>query len=314
MFGLNSYLSADNASDYVRQLFGAGLSASSDPAPMSRPNQLPGRDTQPQGPSARERALEKIMSLIWNMQNGGQTDTSSVDEQNGYILNASGTAGADQIDMQAIAAYNIDTAAGDDTVNVKAGSLSGLTAGDGNDKVNLAAAYMSDIDGGRGNDAIEMAGDFAGNVNGGAGNDTIKISAGTILGANGGDGNDTLYLEGARIFAAGGAGNDTITINNTGDKPAELSFAKGDGKDTVNSTGPLDIRFGLADFFANAGGSPQGLKPDDVTITVSDNKLIVRAQNSGDAITINFDPSALGDNTPSYEFAMDKGDYVLQIR
>jgi Ca2+-binding RTX toxin-like protein len=312
MFGLNSYSATTSARDYVDQLFGKSGSAKVD-TPVTSPYRPPSFDVAT-GTTATDRALAKIVSLIWEMENGGGEKQTSVDESNGYILNATGTEEADKIDMKAISAFQISTGAGDDTVTVKAGSLAALDAGDGNDTVNLAAGYLADVDGGDGDDKIHIAGDLADTVSGGAGNDEIKISANAMLGISGGDGNDTLYLEGKRIFASGGAGDDSFTINSTGDGVTELSFIRGDGKDVVNTNAATDIRLSSSIFDPQSSGTGSALTPDDLDIAVSDNRLVLRVKDSADMVTINFDKGALEGKVPSFSFDMDNGSYVLRIR
>jgi Ca2+-binding RTX toxin-like protein len=312
MFGFNTYYATDNAKAYVDRLFGSSSQSQAGPEEARlRPANTPTDGAM----SARDRAMSNIISIIWRMEHGGEESQSQVNESGGYVLDATGTEDGDKIDMKAISAFNIDTGAGDDTVTLKAQSLGGLVAGEGDDGLNIAAAYIADIDGGDGDDKIQVAGELADSISGGAGADTLKISAKTILGADGGAGDDTLYLEGNRIFASGGTGNDTITINNTGDRAAELSFLSGDGDDTVNVNGPLDIRFGVGAY----GRLPEdrsatGFAPDDLDITVLNDKLVIHSLTSEDSITINFDRGALGDSKPAFEFVMDQGDFVLKIR
>lgn len=312
MFGLNTFFATTNARDYLDQLLGKGKPATSSPEPsIYRP---PSYDAAT-GTTATDRALVRITSLIWEMENGGKAESTSVDEAGGYVLNARGTDEADTIDMKAISAFNIQSGGGDDTVTIKAGSVAGLDAGDGNDAVNLAAGYLADIEGGDGDDAIHLAGDLADSVSGGAGNDEIKISASAMLGISGGDGNDRLYLEGRRIFASGGAGDDSFTINKTGDGVTELAFGRGDGKDVVSTNGSIDIRLSSPALFGTQGNTAAAaLVPDDLDIAVSDNRLVLRVKDTADMVTIDFDTGALEGRVPSFSFDMDKGSYVLRIR
>jgi len=311
MFGLNTYFTATNARDYMDQLFSRTPTSS---ASEGRQTGWTSPSYDPQtGTTAQDRALSKIISILWDRDHAGEESQSSVNSTNGYILDATGTDKADTINMQAISAYNISSGDGDDTVNIKAGSLAALDAGAGDDTLNLAADYAGAIDGGDGNDKISFTGNIADAVSGGSGNDTIKISAKAILGADGGEGDDNLYLEGERISASGGAGDDMITIVNKGKKAAELSFATGDGKDTINSTGALDIRFTAMSFGSAASGSG-AYTSDDLDITVSDSKIVIRAPNSTDSLTVNFDAGALDGRQPAYSFEMKNGDYVLKIR
>lgn len=306
MFGLNTYFATTNARDYLDQLLGRSSAAtrSQEPA-VYRP---PSFDAAT-GTTATDRAMAKIASLIWEMENGGDAGSTSVDEAGGYVLNARGTDTGDTIDMKAISAFDIASGGGDDTVTIKAGSIAGLDAGDGDDEVNLAAGYLAEIAGGDGNDTIRIAGDLADGVFGGSGDDVIKVSAKTMLAISGGDGNDVLHLEGRRIFASGGAGDDTFTIKRSGrDGDVELAFGRGDGKDVVSSDGAIDIRF------ASASMSGASLSPDDIDIAVSGNSLVLRIKETGDMMTLNFAAGALEDKQPRFDFTMDNGNYVLRIR
>lgn len=311
MLGLNTYLSTAGARDVVDQLFGRGHRAAADsPAPGTfRP---PSYDADT-GTTASQRALANIIAIISNMQHQASDGEAHISEESGHITAASGTEDADALDMKASSAFNISTGGGDDTITIKARTLALLNGGGGNDTMNLAASYIADVDGGDGDDTIRMTGDLALGVAGGAGNDTIKISAEAMLGIDGGDGDDTLYLEGNRIFASGGAGNDTITIRNTGGNPAELSFVKGDGRDTIGTNGPIDIRFAHPAIFGT-GTTSLAFGPDDLDVSVSEGRLVVRSRLSNDAITVDFEAGALEQGIPKFTFEMDRGDYVLKVR
>lgn len=313
MFGLNTYFATTNARDYLDQLLGRSSAATRDQEPaVYRP---PSFDAAT-GTTATDRAMAKIASLIWEMENGGKAEKTSVDDAGGYVLNARGTEEGDTIDIKAISAFNIASGGGDDTVTIKAGSVAGLDAGEGDDQINLAAGYLAEIDGGDGTDTIRIAGDLVDGVSGGSGDDVIKVSAETMLGIAGGDGNDTLHLEGRRIFASGGAGDDTFTIKRSGnDGDVELSFGRGDGKDVVNSDGAIDIRLtSPGPGAAERGTANASLSPDDVDIAVSGNSLVLRIKETGDMMTINFAAGALEDKLPRFDFTMDNGNYVLRIR
>jgi len=311
MFGLSTNLCTASARDVVDQLFGRTHKPAADSAGPStfRP---PSYDADT-GTTASQRALANIIAIIYNMEHQASEAEATVSEEGGHITTAAGTEDADKLDMKASSAFNISTRGGDDTITMKAGTLALLNGGGGNDTLNVAASYIGDVDGGDGNDMIQMKTDLALGVTGGNGNDTIKISADAMLGIDGGAGDDTIYLEGNRIFATGGTGNDTITIRNTGDDPAELSFVKGDGKDTVGTNGPIDIRFGYPAIFGT-GKTSFAFAPDDLDISVSQGQLIVKSRLSDDAITIDFEAGALEQGVPRYTFEMDKGDYVLKVR
>ena len=311
MFGLSTYLSTASARDVVDQLFGRGHKPVTDSPVPSTFRPLSYDDET--GTTASERALANIIAIIYNMQHQASEAEATVSEESGHITAASGTEEADQLDMKASSAFNISTGGGDDTITIKASTLALLNGGGGNDTVNLAASYIGDVDGGDGDDTIRMTTDLAIGVTGGNGNDTIKISADAMLGIDGGAGDDTLYLEGNRIFAAGGTGNDTITIRNNGSAPAELSFVKGDGKDAIGTNGPIDIRFAYPTTFRPVVTS-FAFAPEDLDISVTDGRLVVRSKLSDDAITIDFEAGALEQGVPKFSFEMDQGDYVLKVR
>ncbi|MDB5550235.1 MAG: rzcA [Rhizobium sp.] len=311
MFGLNTYLSTASARDVVDQLFGRGHKPVAElPGPSAFQPLSYDAET---GTTASQRALANIIAIIYNMQHQAVEHEAVVSEESGHITAASGTEDADKLDMKASSAFNISTGGGDDTITVKADTLALLNGGSGNDTMNLAASYISDVDGGDGDDTIRMTGDLALGVAGGAGNDTIKISTETMLGIDGGDGDDTLHLEGNRIFASGGAGNDTITIRNTGGEPAELSFVKGDGRDAIGTNGPIDIRFAYPAIFGT-GTTSFAFAPDDLDVSVSEGRLVIKSRLSDDAITVDFDAGALEQGIPKFTFEMDQGDYVLKVR
>ena len=266
---------------------------------------------------AFETAMAKIMSIIFNMQNP-QSDAeskSSVTEFAGHILQATGTGNDDTFNVSARSAYNISSGDGNDRLDIAAANLAYLDAGNGDDSVGIVARYINAVDGGKGNDTLTLlASRLADGVFGGEGDDTINVTANTILNVNGGAGNDTLNLIGKRIHAGGGAGDDTINIQQTGDEPAVLSFLRGDGNDTVNTDGPINIRFGFSDFFANVDGTDAtGYGPADLSMTVADNQLTIASNDGKDKITVNFEPGKLASATPSFQFVMDKGAYVLKI-
>ncbi|NKN37996.1 RTX toxin [Agrobacterium sp. a22-2] len=310
MAAINAFYRSANAVSYATQLF-SGNTATNNAGNSGSLNgfrPLSGAsDERSWNDGAAERALSRIIEIL-ALGDSGDANTASVEENLGYITGATGTEGDDTLTLTGRAVYNVSTAAGDDTLTVKTAAVAGIDSGDGNDTLNIASGFVSDITAGAGDDTVQMSGKLAMNISGGDGKDTIKISADAILGVDGGDGDDTLYLEGSRIFAAGGTGNDTVTFNNTGNQTdggeAEYAFARGDGMDTVNTNGPLSIRF----------AGTEGYSPDDMTIAVSGNSLSILINGSDDKITVNFDEGTLDGDTPAYEFTMDQGAYALSIR
>ena len=304
MANINAFYRNANAVSYATQLFsGSAMTNGSTASTPSASQRFAARDNGGTPNSgAAERALSRIIEIL-TLGTADQNDAASVTEQVGYITAASGTKGDDTIDLKGRAVYKVATGAGNDTINAKTDTVAGLDAGEGDDRINLAARYITDVTGGAGSDTIQTTGKLVVGVDGGAGNDTLKISAATIIGVTGGEGDDTIYLEGTRISASGGRGNDTVTFHQKGNAKAEYIYARGDGADTINSDGPLSLRFGPADGYA----------PKDMQITLTGNSLTIAFGESKDKITVNFEEGALNGTKPAYAFSMDKGAYVLKI-
>ncbi|MNL71288.1 hypothetical protein D3C87_1964180 [compost metagenome] len=91
-----------------------------------------------------------------------------------------------------------------------------------------------------------------------------------------------------------------MTFNIKDGGTAEYAFAKGDGKDQISSNGALNVRL-------------TGYMPSDVTVTASDNKLVLTFKGSEDKITIDFAKGALGAAKPDYALTMDKGALLLKV-
>ncbi|MCM2473979.1 RTX toxin [Rhizobium sp. CG5] len=308
MAAINAFYRSSNAVSYATQLFSGNTAAAQtgNSGSVNGFRPLSGTsDDRSWNNGAAERALSRIIEIL-ALGDSGDANAASVEENLGYITGATGTEGDDTLTLTGRAVYNVSTAAGDDTLTMKTAAVAGIDSGDGNDTLNIASGFVSDITAGAGDDTVQISGKLAMNISGGDGKDTIKISAEAILGVDGGEGDDTLYLEGSRIFAAGGTGNDTVTLNQTGEGEgeAEYAFARGDGQDTVNTNGPLSIRFAGA----------EGYGPDDMTIAVSGNSLSILINGSDDKITVNFDEGALDGDMPAYEFTLDQGAYVLSMR
>ncbi len=300
----NAFYRNSNAASYASLLFtGSSMSASqsSGSAQGFGSGSVGGIEPDTQGPA--QRALARIVEILALGGADGPSETS-VSESLGYITHASGSDGDDSLTMTGRAVYNVDSGAGDDTLKIKTASVSGVEAGDGADKIEAKATLLRAINGGAGKDDIQLAGKLAMEVSGGDGADSIRISAETMTGIDGGDGDDTLYLEGRRIFASGGAGNDSVTIHQTG-KPAgrgvvEYTFGKNGGQDTIATDGPISLRF-------------DGYFEKDVSISVKDNVLTASFKGSDDKITVTLDEKALKTGALSYGFAFDKGQTVLKI-
>ncbi|SMD07127.1 hypothetical protein [Rhizobium sp. RU36D] len=294
MASINAFYRNSSASTYASQLFSGAKTQA--PTGTSRDTATP---TYVPGASAAEKAISRIIEIL-ALGGGDSEDAASVDESFGHITAARGTKNDDKLTLAGRTVSNVSADAGDDTVTVKTTSASSIDGGDGADQIKLAARFISDITGGKGDDTIEMSGESILTVDGGAGNDTLKVAATTALGVGGGEGDDNLYLEGKRLSASGGTGNDTVTFNIKDNGTAEYAFAKGDGKDTIASDGPLNIKL-------------TGYMPSDVTVTASDNKLMLTFKGSEDKITMDFAKGSLGVAKPDYTFALDKGALLLKI-
>ena len=300
----NTFYRNSNAASYASLLFTGSSVSASQPSGSAQgfgSGSAGGIEPDTQGPA--QRALARIVEIL-ALGKGDASSETSVSESLGYITHASGSDGDDSLTMTGRAVYNVESGAGNDTLKIKTASVSGVDAGDGADKIEAKADLLRGIDGGNGTDDIQLAGKLAMDISGGSGADSIRISAETMTGIDGGDGDDTLYLEGNRIFAAGGAGNDTVTIHQTG-KPAgrgvvEYTFGKNGGQDTIATDGPLSLRL-------------DGYFEKDVSISVKDNVLTASFKGSDDKITVTLDKKALEDGGLSYSFAFDKGQTVLKI-
>ncbi|MGR6431380.1 RTX toxin [Rhizobium sp. PAMB 3174] len=301
MVGISSFFKGAYAAQYASQLFSRGSQANMT-ASSGQPGQSFRNTDEPAYSGAAERALARIVDIL-STSDEAADGKAGVSEAMGYITSAYGTSGEDKMTITGRAVYNAETGKGDDTLIVKSDAVSTVDTGDGDDSLNIAASFSADIEAGDGNDTVKIAADLALGISGGAGDDDIKISARTILGVDGGDGNDTLYLEGSHISASGGKGDDTVTLNSDGKGDVTYDFARGDGKDTLNVTSGISLRFTGVD----------GYTPDDAQISVGDGKLTITFAGSDDTLTVNFDQGALDGDTPQYAFEMDAGAYVLKI-
>ena len=268
----------------------------------------------PSRPSAMERAIDRIIDIILKMQDGNDEPDRQADvqEAGGNILSADGTAGSDTMTFSAISLFSLSAQSGNDRITIKAASVTSVSAGVGDDALGIAARFMTGINGGDGDDRMQMSGLFANEISGGAGNDIMTIAASAILGVTGGDGDDTMTLAGNRILVAGGAGNDIMTIDSKGDRPAELSFGRGDGQDRVNANGPINIRFTMTQFELGMTSSG-GYGPDELSIAVSTLSIMIRSQDGKDSISISFAAGSLNASTPQWQFVQDKGDWLMKI-
>jgi hypothetical protein len=294
MSAISSFFSSANAAYTVDTLFSTVKSADPSDTPSRAPATAPSA-TDARTETAGQRALSRIVEIL-TLGLPETANAPDVTEQLGYITSARGTATDDTLTMTGRALYNLDTDAGNDSLTLKSASISGIALGDGNDTLQAAGSFVGSVDGGTGDDMIKIKAQLALDVLGGAGKDSISVSAETIIGLDGGDGDDTLNLEGNRIFAAGGAGNDTVTLRQTGtDAVMEYAFGRGGGKDTIASNGPLSIRF-------------DGLSEKDLTVSVSGNTLTARINGSDDAILVTLDGTSL-----TSRFVTENGRTVLKI-
>lgn len=299
MTSINSFYRDPNAVAYATQLFSAAKPQSLSATSQS---QLATSNTEGAQTTSSQRALARIIEIL-SLGDSTTADQANVSESMGYITGVTGTESNDTLTFTGRAVYNVETGNGDDTIIAKSAAIAGVGLGDGKDSLKATAALISDIDGGAGNDDIQLTGSLLMNVTGGAGDDTIKASGQSLIGIDGGDGNDTMYLEGSRIFASGGKGNDTVTIHQTGgdNSVAEYAFAAGDGQDTLSTDGPLSLRL-------------TGYKESDLTVTATNNRLIITMKGSDDKITLSLDGAQqAGKSAPSYQFASDNGQLILKI-
>jgi hypothetical protein len=294
MSAISSFFSGANAAYTVDTLFSTAKPVSAT-GTSSRAPVATSRGTAAPEQTAGQKALARIVEIL-TFGSPDATAAPDVKEQLGYITSARGTEADDTLTMTGRALYDLETGAGNDSLILKSATISGIALGDGNDTLQAAGSFIGSVDGGAGDDTIKIKAQLALDVLGGAGKDTIAVSADTIIGLDGGDGDDTLNLEGNRIFASGGAGNDTVTLRQTGtDAVMEYAFGHGGGKDTIASNGPLSIRF-------------DGLSEQDLSISVSGNTLTARINGSEDAISVTLDGTA-----PSSRFAIENGRTVLKI-
>lgn len=294
MASINAFYRSSSASTYATQLFSGAKTPT-----MTGPTRENAPSTYVPGASAAEKAISRIIEIL-ALGGGDSAETASVEESFGHITSARGTKDDDKLTLAGRTVSNVSTGAGDDTLTVKTTSASSIDGGDGADQIKLAARFINDITGGKGDDIIEMSGESVLSVSGGVGSDTIKVSATTVLGLSGGEGDDKLYLEGKRLSASGGTGNDAVTFNIKDGGSAEYAFARGDGKDTITSNGPVNVKL-------------TGYMPSDITMSASDNRMVLTFKGSDDKITIDFAKDALRSARPDYALAMDKGSLVLKI-
>jgi hypothetical protein len=143
---------------------------------------------------------------------------------------------------------NVVVSAGDGNDSIRAVSTGMLSvdAGAGDDVVDGQFYTYGQVSGGDGNDVIYMSGAL-GTADGGAGNDIIML-AGQSVGATGGDGDDA--ISGAD-WANGGTGNDTLEMSNA--KVSGVTYARGDGTDTVVLSPIEDGRSDVSIYSASVG-------------------------------------------------------------
>ncbi|WP_145634734.1 RTX toxin [Neorhizobium alkalisoli] len=293
----NAFYRNANAASYASVLFtGSASTAAASTARQS----VSSSESETGVSTAAQKALARITEIL-ALGNGTADDGAGVSETYGYITSATGTEDDDKLTLTGRAVSNLTSGGGDDTVMIKSDTVSNIDSGEGNDTLQIKGELINDIQAGSGDDKIELAAKLVLDVSGGDGNDDIKVSGDTLINIDGGDGDDRMYLEGNRIFASGGAGNDTVTIHQTGkDSVAEYTFGKGDGQDTVASDGSLSVRF-------------DGYTEDDLSISVIGNVLTARVKGSDDKISVTLANEALNDGKLTYAFAMDQGQTVLKI-
>ncbi|WP_445491949.1 calcium-binding protein [Rhodopseudomonas sp. RCAM05734] len=177
----------------------------------------------------------------------------------------------------------VDAGAGNDTV--RAWSDSRVHGGDGDDRID--AWSESQVDGGAGNDTIHVwsnsivsggSGDdridawSGAQVDGGDGNDVISVWSDSK--ASGGAGNDSIYAAAGNAIVNGGTGDDLISVGDN----STISFAAGDGKDTVYADRNTRLEFG------------QGISAAGTHVSVSGQTATITFDGSDDKITMNLHP------------------------
>lgn len=169
----------------------------------------------------------------------------------------------------------VASGSGDDKVKLSASwAVGDVDLGSGNDRLQIDAEQIRQIEGGYGDDDMSLTGEFILGVDGGSGNDTITITSqpspsgrGGVYGVQGGAGNDTITITADSIGdIEGGRGNDNFVLHARDDNSAiGLSFAEGDGHDTITTANDLAIRRYSAD-----GTKEIGLKDATLTKTGKD--------------------------------------------
>ncbi|MFF7970609.1 calcium-binding protein [Streptomyces sp. NPDC007905] len=118
-----------------------------------------------------------------------------------------------------------------------------MDLGDGNDTVAYDNAtdqvyYFARISLGTGNDRLTDTGSLDGSdVSGGAGNDTLTVGETGL--AFGGDGNDTIHADGGLVIARGGKGDDVLRGG-----AASQDLSGDDGNDTIYGGAGADTLYG----------------------------------------------------------------------
>ncbi|MCP4993429.1 MAG: hypothetical protein GY934_06545, partial [Gammaproteobacteria bacterium] len=194
----------------------------------------------------------------------------------------------------------IDGGAGDDIIDGNAGNDSvygsigndQLSGGVGNDLLDGGAGDDS-LSGGDGSDTL-FGGDDNDQLDGDAGDDMLAGEAGddTLNGGGGddllysGEGNDTLSGGDGSDELFGGAGDDQLRgdsgpgdILNGGVGSDTYLFALGDGDTTINNDDSSSGRHDVLRFLS-------GIVVSDISISNSDNDLIINIQSSGETITV----------------------------
>ncbi len=218
-----------------------------------------------------------------NIDGGDGNDTIDV-----YSFGlVSGGNGNDVIDSNDYA--TIDGGNGDDRISTYSNSL--VFGGDGNDKI-TAYDHLT-VDAGNGNDTV-FAYDH-GHISTGAGNDIVVTYGGSSQ-IQGGQGNDVLISTDFSVYDAytadgsmldGGDGNDYLQAGDdarlkggAGDdilrltgKNATVVFGRGDGSDTVRSTGNLSVDIG-------------GYSKHDISIQTQGQTYVVTFAGTGETLTL----------------------------
>ncbi|MEI7464365.1 MAG: calcium-binding protein, partial [Burkholderiales bacterium] len=197
-------------------------------------------------------------------------------------------------DVGTVKAKVITATSGDDTIYGSDTTNDTINAGDGNDYV-YGNAGDDVLNGGAGADYVQ-AGLGNDTIQGGTGYDNLYGEAGNDS-LQGNEHNDTLIGGAGNDTLDGGSGNDYLA----GGMGADLYlFGKGSGQDTINNEHAVGTN-------ADSILLGAGIATSSVTLTRSDNTLIISLDTSDDTLTVlnyfSTDPAFVGSVVEQISFA-----------